>query len=451
VTTFSADLARFLVGLQIETLPPDVAQKARVCLFNAFGMGINGHATPYASVARRAALALDGEIQGGATLFLDGRRTTVGGACLANSALFHGRAQEDTCGAAHFGTILIPLLAALIEARNYPLARLIPALVAGYEAGGVLEKALAGKTTPAGFRSSAIYGTVAASAAAGRLMELSPGQMAAALANAVSFAGGVLQSFADGTDEWRYQVGNVARNGLVAAELARAGSVSAPMAFEGKSGFARAFAKADLDPGLAASLGRDWAILRVAFKPYPVCAFNQTPVTGALALREELRSAPAKVRVRMNPYETGYAGMDAVGPFHSISGTLMSIPFCIATTIVHGAPTTRRMTTYDDPAVNSLVGRIELVSDPSIPILSAIIEAEDADGVAHVREQRMTAADYSYDLPTLSAMLRRIGGEEGVPMSAFDRLERFVEKLPAGAIEDAISVFTLISRQAKAA
>jgi 2-methylcitrate dehydratase PrpD len=451
MTTFSADLARFLVDLKTETLPPEVVQKARVCLYNAFGMGINGHATPYAPVARATALALDGEVPGGATLFLDGRRTTIGGACLANAALFHGRAQEDTCGAAHFGTILIPLLTAMIEARGYPLSRLIPALVAGYEAGGVLEKALSGKTTPGGLRSSAIYGTIAASAAAAKLMELSAEQTKAALANAVSFAGGVLQSFADGTDEWRYQVGVVARNGLVAAELARAGSVSAPNAFEGKTGFARAFARTDLDAGLAASLGRDWAILRVAFKPFPVCAFNQTPVTGALALREQLRGAPARVRVRMNPYETGYAGMDAIGPFRTISGTLMSIPFCIATTLVHGAPTTRHMTTYDDPAVNDLVTRVELVTDPSIPILSAVIEAETADGGKHVREQRMTAADYAYDLPTLSAMLRRIGNEEGVPMSAFDRLERFVERLPQGAIDDAISVFTLAPSQARAA
>ena len=53
--TFSADLARFLVDLKTETLPPEVVQKARVCLYNAFGMGINGHATPYAPVARAAA------------------------------------------------------------------------------------------------------------------------------------------------------------------------------------------------------------------------------------------------------------------------------------------------------------------------------------------------------------------------------------------------------------
>ena len=48
-------------------------------------------------------------------------------------------------------------------------------------------------------------------------------------------------------------------------------------------------------------------------------------------------------------------------------------------------------------------------------------------------------------------MLRRIGGEEGVPMSAFDRLEHFVERLPQGAIDDAVSVFTLAPSQARAA
>jgi 2-methylcitrate dehydratase PrpD len=444
-------LARFLTGLRLETLPPEVAAKARVCLYNAYGMGINGHATPFSPVARAAALAMDGEIAGGATMLVDGRRTTVGAACLANSALFHGRAQEDSCGAAHFGTILVPLLTALIEAKGYPLARLIPALVAGYEAGGVLEKAFAGQTTPAGFRSTATYGVVAAAAAAARLMDLSEERTAAALANAVSFTGGVLQSFADGTDEWRYQVGVVARNGLVAAELARAGAVAAPNAFEGKTGLARAFARRDFDPSLAATLGAEWAIARVAFKPFPVCAFNQTPVTGALVLREKMKSPPAKVRVRMNPYETGYAGMDAVGPFHSISGTLMSIPFCIAATLVHGAPTTKRMTTYDDPAVNGLVERVELVTDPTVPVLSAILEVETVDGARLVRDQRMTAADYSYDLPTVSKMLRRIGDEEGVPAAAFDRLERFVQGLPEGSIADAVSVFALAPSARQAA
>src|SRR5947209_19037882 len=125
--TVAAEIARFIAGLDMASLPAEVAEKARTCLLNAYGMGLDCHATPYAPVAREAAIALDGEVPGGATLLGDGRRTTAGGACLANSALFHGRAQEDSCGAAHFGTILVPLLTALIEVRRYPMKNLVPA------------------------------------------------------------------------------------------------------------------------------------------------------------------------------------------------------------------------------------------------------------------------------------------------------------------------------------
>jgi 2-methylcitrate dehydratase PrpD len=451
--TLAAEIARFVAGLGDRDLPAEVEEKARVCLLNAYGMGLDCHATPYAPVARAAALAMEGEVANGATLFGDGRRTTIGGACLANSALFHGRAQEDTCGAAHFGTILVPLLTALLEARRYPMARLIPALIAGYEAGGLLEKAYAGETTPAGFRSSAIYGPTAAAAAAGRLMGLDESGLAAALANAASFTGGILQSFADGTDEWRYQVGMAARGGLAAAELARAGAVAAPNAFEGKAGFVRSFARAACDAAaLAARLGKDWSILRVTFKPYPVCAFNQTPVTAALALRDQLAGAGIRaVRVRMNPYETGYAGMDATGPFSTISGTLMSIPFCIGTTLAHGVPSMRHMTTYDDPAVNALVERITLVSDAAVPTLSAIIEVETDDGRAVTREERKTEADYAYDRATVAAMVRRIGRNENVPQAAFDRLESFVDRLPDAAIDEVLASFAMIATQRAAA
>jgi 2-methylcitrate dehydratase PrpD len=453
MTTLVTHIAKFTAALDARTIPPEVVEKARACLLNAYGMGLDCHDTPYAPVARAAAIALDGEVTNGATMLADGRRTTVGGACLANSALFHGRAQEDSSGAAHFGTILVPLLTAMVETKRAPLSELIPALVAGYEAGGLLEKAFAINTTPNGFRSTATYGAVAAAAAASRMLRLDAGQTAAALANAVSFTGGVLQSFVDGTDEWRYQPGLIARQGLAAAELARAGSVSAPYALEGKAGLVRAFGRVECDvSALAASLGKEWFIHRVTFKPFPVCAFNQTPVTGALELRKELAGAAIKaVKVRMNPYECGYAGMDAVGPFSTISGTLMSIPFCIASTLLHGIPDMKRMTTYDDPAVNGLVGRIALVADANVPILSAIIEIETEDGRRLVRDQRMTTDDYNYDRAGVSKLVRRIGVEQGVPPQAFDLVERFVDRLPEGTIEDVLRAFqTLEPRRAAA-
>jgi 2-methylcitrate dehydratase PrpD len=446
--TLSQSIARFVHTLDIDRVPSEIAEKTRVCLLNGYGIGLGCHDTPFAPVARRAAIAMDGEVATGATLLGDGRKTSIAAACLANSALFHGRAQEDTCGAAHLGTIMIPLLTALIESRGYPLARLLPALLCGYEAGGLLERAYAAKTTPGGFRASSLYGTTAAAAAVGKMLGLSESQLAAALANAAAFSGGILQTFADGTDEWRYQVGVAARLGLVAAELARAGSVSAPHAYEGTAGLVRSFAKTECDAdALAAGLGRDWAVLRVTFKPFPVCAFNQTPVTAGLALREKLSGAPIKaVRVRMNPYETGYAGMNAVGPFNSVSGTLMSIPFCIATTLLHGVPDMRRMLTYDDAAVNSLIANVGLISDAAIPTLCCTIEVDTDDGRTLVQNQHMRFADYAYDRAGVSALIRRIGREQAVPESAYDRLEAFVAGLPHGSIADLLQAFALLPR-----
>jgi 2-methylcitrate dehydratase PrpD len=444
--TLAHELGGFVAGLELAAVPAPVVQKARTCLVNGYGIALGGHATPFAPVARRAALASDGERSAGATLLGDGRKTSVDGALLANSALFHGRAQEDTCGAGHFGTIMIPLLTALVEARGAPVARLLPALIAGYEVGGLLEAAYGPKTTPAGLRSSPLYGTIAAAAAASHLLALDAERSAAALANAASFTGGILQSFAEGTDEWRYQVGIAARNGLAAVELARAGSRSAPAAFEGRSGFVRAFARSECDvPALLARLGREWSVMRVTFKPFPVCAFNQTPVTAALALREKLAGrAPTRVRVRMNPFETGYAGMDAKGPFDSISGTLMSIPFCIALTLVRGTPSMAAMTTYDDAEVNALTERIDLVTDESVPVLSCVIEAGTGNGKPVVQNQRMTVADYSYDWETASKLVRRIGAETGVPAAAYDLIERFAKAPESAGIGAVLEAFAML-------
>ncbi len=446
--TLTEHLGSFVSSLKTETLPDRVVEKARTCLLNGYGIGLGCHDTPYAPVARRAALALDGERRDGATLFVDGRKVPVSGAAVANAALFHGRGQEDTCGAAHLGAILIPMLTALVEARRLPLDRLIPSLVAGYEVGGLLEQAYAGITTPNGLRSSPLFGTLAAAAAAARLMALPPERVAAAIGNAASFTGGILQSFSDGTDEWRYQVGVTARTGLMAAELAAAGSVTAPRAIEGPAGFVKAFTGKICDvEALAAKLGKAWSIDRVTFKPYPVCAFNQTPVIAALEMREKIAGRDvARATVRMNPYETGYAGMDSKGPFHTISGTLMSIPFCISLTLLKGDPTMAAMTTYDDRGVNDLVSRINLGSDEGIARLCCTIEADLADGSREIVEKNVTTEDFNFDRATVSEMVRRIGSEQNVPMEAYDLLEKFVSDLPDTDIDLVIGAFALCPR-----
>lgn len=436
-------MAEFIHGLSLDNIPGEIVEKARVCLLNGYGIALGCLTTPYAPVARSVAMAIEGVDSDGATMLGDGRKTGLVGAMLANSALFHGRAQEDTCGAAHLGAIAIPALTAITEARKLGTQRLLPALVAAYECGGLLESAYGRVTTPIGLRATPLYGVIAAAAGAGYLLGLTVEQLDAALANAASFAGGILQSFAEGTDEWRYQVGMAGTQGVIAVELARAGSVSASQAIEGKSGFARAFVRMDCDvDALIGRLGQHWSTRRVTFKPFPVCAFNQTPVTAALTLREEIAGRPIKeVTVAMNPFECGYAGMDSKGPFRSISGTLMSIPFCIATTLLRGVPTMPAMTTYDDAAVNDLVSRTNLVADPDIATLCCNIDVTLVDGQRIRHREIKTTDDFAFDWARISSLVRRVGAESGIPDSVYSQLERFVRGLPDGDISQVIGCF----------
>ena len=61
MTTLSQHIGNFIHTLDTRRMPTEVLEKARVCLLNGYGMGLDCHATPYAPVARAAALAMDGE------------------------------------------------------------------------------------------------------------------------------------------------------------------------------------------------------------------------------------------------------------------------------------------------------------------------------------------------------------------------------------------------------
>ncbi|MDO9525376.1 MAG: MmgE/PrpD family protein [Gemmobacter sp.] len=424
--TIAEHLGQFVAGLDRTTIPTPVWDKAQACLLNGYGIAMAGLATPYEPVARRAARAMYAG-PGEATLLGDGGRSSVTGAALANGALFHGRGQEDTCGAAHLGAVMIPLLMALIESGRGDIDDLIPAMIAGYETGGLFEELLAPDTTPRGFRATTLFGASAAAAAVARLYRMPPAAICAALGNAVSFSGGVLQTFSEGTDEWRYQVGATAQAGWTAAELARAGSVSIREGYEGTKGLAQAFAQRSLDPAqVGQKIGRDWQTLRVAFKPFPVCAFNQTPVTAALRLRDELAGRAIRgAVVRMNPYECGYAGMDSKGPFSTIGGTLMSIPFCIAQTLLRGAPSMQMMTAYHDAEINALMARVDLIADPSVPTLCCRIELALADGGNLTDVCTMTPADYAYDYADLQTRLTLTAAQEAIPADCIATLAAF--------------------------
>ena len=441
--TLTQHLAEFACGLNVRTIPSAVLEKARACMLNSLGVAAACHATPYYPVARAAVLRSEGTATMGATLLYDGRKVCAGSAAFVNAVLLHGRAQEDTVGGAHLGVVVLPPLLALIEARGLALDDLLPALVAGYEVGGAMERAYAAKTTPLGMRGTAIYGPMAAAAAASRLLGLDATRTAAALASASAFCGGTFQSFSDGSDEWRYQAGVAARLGLLSAELAEAGAIASPQALEGPYGFVRGFAHQATDVAAVASLlGKEWATLTVRFKPHPVCAYNQTIVEAALALRPRLGGRTiSRVTVRMNPFELGLPGMLDAGPFHTVTQTLMSVRFCVATALVHGAPSLAALNRFQDPAVTALVEKIEVVPDTSVATLSCVLDVQDSAHLTETESLTLGAEDFSYDRPHVSELVRRLARETGVPEAICGQVEGWVDALPAGRIDGLLSAY----------
>jgi 2-methylcitrate dehydratase PrpD len=448
--TVAGALGSFVSSIALRSVPHEVIEKAKACLLSAYGIGLGSDHLPYARVARRAVLEMEGEQANGATIFGDGRKTTIGGATLANATLFHGRNQEDfTWGSTHPSVVIVPVLTALLEAKKLPIDRLVPAVIGGYEVACLLDKAYASKTTPVGFRGTPLYGVVGAAAAVARAYALSGAETAAALANAAAFAGGTLQSQANGTHEWRYQVGVAAWAGLTAAHLAKAGSVSAPLAFEGRAGYVSAFTRAPCEVSeLIGKLGEEWHIMNVAFKPYPLPAWNQTPVILGLRVRNAIGNrAIRRVEVRMSPYEVKYPGKDSKGPFATDTAAKLSIAFTVATTLAHGTPTFPLLLDYQNEQTTQMLEKVDVIPDSDVPRLSCIMKVGFENGEVLTDKLTKTAKDYSFNCDEVSKMVRGIGRETDVAEEAYDRLDEFIRKLPAnGAIQEVVDSFAFIKK-----
>jgi hypothetical protein len=122
----------------------------------------------------------------------------------------------------------------------------------------------------------------------------------------------------------------------------------------------------------------------------------------------------------------------------------MSIPFCIASTLLRGVPTMKSMTTYDDAGVNELVARTTLVPDDGVAKLCSIIDVTLADGTLLAQDTRMTTKDYDFDRAAVNALVRRIGDETGIPQKAYDHLNTFVESLPGADLGLVLRAFAMI-------
>lgn len=384
-TTIAERLGAFAAELRTGAPPAPVIGRAKACLIHALTVGIAGSTAGFGQRAEQASVGVSDEPAhpGCARSLVTGHWHPLSAAAFINGVHLHARAQEDTHGTFHPGVSVIPAALAAAEADGVDGRTFLAAVTAGYEVGIALSGPLTEVTTPP-FRATAVFGPVAAAAAVGRIRGLDTQRMVSALSIAAAMSGGTSESFGAGTDEWHFQSGTAAATGLMAAQLAEAGAIGSPTAFEAAAGYLDCFApsRRSVDDSIARELGRTWNILGVTFKPYPVCAFNQAPSMLAVRLRRSGVSDRdvASIRLCMNEREATYPGMPSQGPFASTSNTLMSARFAFATGLVFGDITFDSLRDFTNPRVLDLISRIDLVAEPGRAAKSARATVTLADG-----------------------------------------------------------------------
>ena len=432
-STIAERLGIFAAELRVDALPPVVGRRAKACLLHAVAVGMAGTA---AGFGQRAELTSQGfehkpDPRGYARSLVTGRWHPATSAAFINGVHLHARAQEDTHGTFHPGVSVIPAVLAAAETDDVDGATFLAAVVAGYEVGIALSDPLTELTTPP-FRATAVFGAVAAAAGAGRIRGLGAERMTSALSIAAAMSGGTAESFGAGTDEWHFQSGAAAATGLRAAQLAAAGVIGSPTAFEAASGFLDCFApNPQPAEAIAGDLGHTWNILGVTFKPYPVCAFNQAPSMLAARLHESGVRADdvASIRLFMNEREATYPGMGWRGPFTSTSQSLMSARFAFATALASGDITYDSLRDYTNPQVLELISRIELVPEARRQPKTAHATITLADGSTVDDSINDSDALLSWDMDGVIANARRLAAEAALSRAAFTNLVETIERV----------------------
>ena len=430
--TVTAELGEFVAHTKFSELPREVVERAKTCLLHNLGVALAGRRAErlvHALVARHYALPAE------ATLFWDGSKVSAEGAALANAALMHARTQDDTHfpSSTHTGATVIPAALAVAEAQGRGGEDLLAAMVLGYEMAARVGREYDTITTPRGFRATSIYGVFGAAAAAARLMGLGAEATVAALGFAANLAGGLGQTWVEGTSEWRFQVGFAGRNGILAARIAAGGASAARESLEGVAGFYPAFGgTADHARVALAGLGKDWQVIEVTLKPYPVCAVQQTPVAMMIDLATTHDLKPADVQeivLELNPYEARYPGTDAVGPFTDQGGTLMSGQFCMALALTDRKATLDGLFRFEDRVLGELIRRTRIVANEAMPPVSSRLTVATVDGRRLTRETIATASTHKFGFDEDADLVRGLVPEMEVGPDVVERLISTVRAL----------------------
>jgi len=285
--TVAQDIARWVVALRYEELPPDVVARAKRVLLDTLGCALGAIGAEPVRMAQQVVAMQGGNPQ--ATILGLGRKVSCEQAAFLNGMALRYFDYNDYVGMGrpnHASINVAPALA-VAEMEGLTGKALLLGLVAGYEVEVRLRDAIAANER-AGWDDTSIEAQYASAATAGKLLRLDEAKLANALAIAGSNANTLaeVRRGAELTPAKGSAEPMAARNGVFAALLARAGLAYPLTIFEGANGFAK-IVSGSLDEAILRRRSGDFQILKSCIKLWPCVGTAQAPIAAALEIRKQ--------------------------------------------------------------------------------------------------------------------------------------------------------------------
>jgi 2-methylcitrate dehydratase PrpD len=281
----SQELASFASNLQTKDIPADVMNRAEDLLVDWFGSAIAGKGSRPVEIITQFAQGMGGFTSahaGPSEILITREKSSPFLAAMANAAASHVAEQDDVHNGSvfHPATVVFPSALACAQAIGASGEDLLVAAVVGYEVGIRVGEFL-GRSHYKVFHTTGTAGTIAATAAVGHLLKLTPVQMLNAFGSAGTQSAGLWEFLRDAADSKQLHTAHAASTGLMSAYIAQAGFTGAQHILEGKQGMAAGMSS-DADPSkLVDRLGSRWALAETSFKYHASCRHTH-PAADAL-------------------------------------------------------------------------------------------------------------------------------------------------------------------------
>lgn len=383
-TDFFAAAAAFASEALQQPLTGVARQRAVDAITDCIGCMAAGRAEPLADKLLRGLPNAAGRAAGAATMAFSNRTAQPFEAAMYNGAVAHALDYDDSShpAYAHPSAVLVPTLLAASRLRDFSGADAVAGYIVGLELFGKLARGLNNRHYENGWHATSTLGTIAAAGAAATVLRLPRAQILGALNLATTFASGLRVHF--GTMTKPLHAGMAARNGLVAAQLAREEFGCSPEALHHPYGFAQVFnwgeGRYDLQamgrPGTELELMTDYG---VSLKAFPSCGATHPGIEAAIRLHGWLQGRRIE-RVRIGVPALSFKPLIHHDPKTALQGKF-SLEFCVAAGLLDGRV---RIDTFTDARVNAR-DVVDLIARTTMEVDERV--RDDAEWATAVRVQ----------------------------------------------------------------